>query len=119
MKQMEERLQATNIIRIIINWIIIISCILFVGYQTYSCLYKYIEEPQGTKLSIEFSGLHTFPEITVCPHPDFSFNSAFNTTFLNECGIKRYRKSQKHESTLLRIRIIQVTMLRANFGRIN
>ena len=89
MKQMEGRLQATNIIRTIINWIIIISCILFVGYQTYSCLYKYIEEPQGTKLSIEFSGHHTFPEITICPHHEYSFDSAFNKTFLDECGIKR------------------------------
>ena len=85
----EKRKAVPSFIGIVLSWVIVFSCISFVATQTYNCLQKFFRYPQGTKLSIDFNGNNAFPEITVCPHPDFSKDTAWNKTFLDDCGIKR------------------------------
>ena len=47
---------------------------------------KFLGDPQGTTMSIQFIGNTSFPAITVCLQPDIE--DEYNATFLDDCGIK-------------------------------
>ena len=75
----------------VISSIIIIGCITFVAWQSCQCVMKFIENPQGTKLGIEYAAKHPYPAITVCA--DYTLNRKkfiFNEKRLKECQINRY-----------------------------
>ena len=45
-----------------------LACFAFVSWQSVQCIQKYIEKPQGTKLTLQHtSEIPQFPSITICP----------------------------------------------------
>ena len=63
-----------------------LACLAFVFWQSVQCIEKYIENPQGTKLSLQrTSELHQFPAITICPFQKYDEDN------LKKCGL-RYDK---------------------------
>ena len=86
------RATLSSILKNTVSILITSSCAVFVAYQTFNCITKFLEYPQGTKLSIQFIGnTASFPAITICPHPSYEneYGFKYNETFLSECGIKR------------------------------
>lgn len=65
----------------LISFLITISCLALVIWQTIKCFTKYIEKPQGTTLSIENTAHLPFPVITICSY------SGYNKEELEKCGI--------------------------------
>ena len=66
-----------------------LACFAFVFWQSVQCIEKYIENPIGTKLSLQrTSEIHQFPSITICP---YSKKSQYNTTHLKICGLRYIR----------------------------
>ena len=60
-----------------------LACLAFVFWQSVQCIEKYIENPQGTKLSLQgASKLHQFPAITICTEPKY------NKDHLKRCGLR-------------------------------
>ena len=75
-----------------VSFIISFGCTFFVCYQSYNCVEKFLNHPQGTRMSIEFIGnTSTFPAMTVCPDPDKEndYGFRYNESFLDYCGIRR------------------------------
>ena len=61
-------------------------CLAFVVWQSSHCIIKYLEKPQGTKLSLQTTAQLPFPAITVC---NFDPNYQYNSTILEkQCGIR-------------------------------
>ena len=50
-----------------ISIIIEFGCFLFVFIQTYQCIKKFIDDPQGTEIRIVKGYNITYPDITICP----------------------------------------------------
>ena len=70
-----------------------LACFVFVFWQSVQCIEKYIENPQGTKLSLQrTSKLHQFPAITICP----AFQM-YDEKQLKKCGL-RYDKLFIHNT---------------------
>ena len=65
---------------------IFIVCLSIVAWQCFKCIQKYLENPQGTSLSVVNSAGKMFPSITVCPDA-FNKTSVLNSTSLSECGL--------------------------------
>ena len=62
-----------------------LACLAFVFWQSVQCIEKYIENPQGTKLSLQrTSKLHQFPAITICPPP----RKKYDEKQLKKCGLR-------------------------------
>lgn len=76
-----------KIVQFTISLVILVSCLSVVAWQTWNCLEKYMEKPQGTKLSVEYTAGHIFPAITICVNPD---NSIYNKDLLADCGVKMW-----------------------------
>ena len=62
-----------------------ISCICIVTFKISLCFFKYLENPQGTKVSLEHSQNHQFPTITFCFDGE---DGRWNVTHLKYCKIK-------------------------------
>ena len=61
-------------------------CLAFTIWQSSLCIIKYLEKPQGTKLSLQTTAQLPFPAITVCNFdPDYQYNS---TILEKQCGIR-------------------------------
>ena len=61
-----------------------LACFAFVLWQSVQCIEKYIENPQGTKLSLQHTReINQFPAITICP---FSWSNDID--HLNRCGLR-------------------------------
>lgn len=76
----------------VISSIIIIGCIAFVAWQSCQCIMKFIDNPQGTKLGIEYAGKHPYPAITICgDYKDSQKRKkfTFNEKRLKECKINK------------------------------
>ena len=59
------------------------ACLTFVSFQSKKCISKYINNPQGTKLSLQNAGtIHHFPAITICDHITLDDGQ------LKRCGIR-------------------------------
>ena len=62
-----------------------LACFVFVFWQSVQCIQKYIENPQGTKLSLQNTReIHQFPAITICPW----YNDLYNEDHLEKCGLR-------------------------------
>ena len=74
--------------RIILDFLTFLdlSCICVVCWKIVLCYIKYLENPQGTKISLEHSQNHQFPTMTFCF--DDEEGSRWNTTHLKHCKIK-------------------------------
>ena len=61
-----------------------LACLAFVFWQSVQCIEKYIENPQGTKLSLQrTSELHHFPAITIC-----TAVQKYDQKHLKKCGLR-------------------------------
>ena len=66
-------------------FLITVACFAFVLWQSVQCIQKYIENPQGTKLSLQNTReIHQFPAITICPW----YNDLYNEDHLEKCGLR-------------------------------
>ena len=63
-----------------------ILCICIIIWKIIPCIIKYLEKPQGTKISLELSQNHQFPTMTFCF--DEEDGGRWNTTHLKHCNIK-------------------------------
>ena len=62
-----------------------LACFAFVFWQSVQCIEKYIENPIGTKLSLQrTSEIHKFPALTICAF-DWSDTSKDH---LKSCGLR-------------------------------
>ena len=57
----------------------------FVMWQVTNFFARYIQKPEGTKLSIEKTADLPFPAITICNYP------RYNLEELKKCGLERYK----------------------------
>ena len=58
-----------------------LACFVFVFWQSVQCIQKYIEKPQGTKLTLQhISEIPQFPAITIC--------RGYDKNHLNKCGLR-------------------------------
>jgi hypothetical protein len=74
----------------IYRFAILTACLLFVTWQSWKCLDKYIQDPHGTKLEVVYTAGQNFPAVTVCGQPNKRMtNLLYNETNLKLCGIKR------------------------------
>ena len=63
-----------------------LACFAFVFWQIVQCIEKFIENPQGTKLSLQHtSEIHQFPAITICP---LDYYLEYENDHLKECGLR-------------------------------
>ena len=62
------------------------GCFAFVLWQSVQCIEKYIEKPQGTRLSLQHaSKIHQFPAITICPA---ILSNTYDADHLIKCGLR-------------------------------
>ena len=74
-----------------ISYLITGSCLGFVIWQTFQCMIKYIQKPQGSTVSMKKSADLSFPTISVCGSfgKDSGKEMGLNETYLeNVCGIR-------------------------------
>ena len=63
-----------------------LACFSFVVWQSVQCIGKYIEKPQGTKLSLlRTSEIHQFPAITICA---WNMTDQHDRDYLKRCGLR-------------------------------
>ena len=76
--------------------LVFISCFGTLTWQLSKCCMRFLEKPQGTRVSVISSAGKMFPSITVCPDMH-SNTSVLNSTFLSNCGIdsSEYRYQSK------------------------
>ena len=72
--------QGKALILSLFSILITFSSFVFVMWQTFRCITKYVQNPQGTTLSIENTARLPFPAITVCANPGYIENE------LAKCG---------------------------------
>ena len=74
--------------RVLLN-IVPITCTIITFWQSGKCFFKFMEEPKGTHLSIEFNGDQPlFPTITICNRQhEVWTNLIYNQTVLKSCNI--------------------------------
>ena len=71
-------------LRICLSMMIIAICYSITSWQTMQCIAKFLDKPQGTKLSIENAKLHPYPAITICP---LEPSKTYNENILQDCKI--------------------------------
>ena len=75
-----------TVIKRLIYFSITFACFAFVSWQSVQCIQKYIEKPQGTKLTLQhISEIPQFPAITICPA---SLYDTYDEDHLNKCGLR-------------------------------
>ena len=68
---------------------ITLACLTFVVWQCEKCIEKYLNNPQGTKLSLKYTGeTKFFPEITICGAFNYGWNHGYKSDQLESCGIR-------------------------------
>ena len=68
--------------------LVFISCFGTLTWQLSKCCMRFLEKPQGTRVSVISSAGKMFPSITVCPPPFMHNNfSVLNSTILSDCGM--------------------------------
>ena len=63
---MVEHNQIKQVIFAVLSFCTNTLCLFYVIYQSIQCITKYVEGPQGTKLSLKTSANVPFPSITIC-----------------------------------------------------
>ena len=66
--------------------LIFLACFSIVSWQCFKCVQKFVDKPQGTKLSVVKTAGKLFPTVTVCPKPFGYSDFVFNRTLLAQCG---------------------------------
>ena len=61
-----------------------IACIGLVCWKIIEGIVKYVEKPQGTKISINQANIHKFPSMVYCFDQD---EERFNEDYLEKCKI--------------------------------
>ena len=75
-----------SIIKRLTYFSISLACFTFVLWQSVQCIEKYIEKPQGTKLSLKHtSQINQYPAISICPYDK---GSKFDEDHLKRCGLR-------------------------------
>ena len=69
----------------LLSFLITLSCIAFVMWQTTKCINRYIQKPQGTTLSIVSTARLPFPAITICG--DYN-GYQYNKKNFENCGYR-------------------------------
>ena len=82
-----------NIIKSInasISLLIMIACVCFSGWKSIECVFKYLNYPKGTSLTIDHTTKYPFPAITICADPKIHKETVgFNLEKLKDCNINR------------------------------
>ena len=66
-----------------LNWLIFSACLLFVLWQCYLALEKFLKVPRATSLTIQESRNYPIPRFTICP---LEKSLEFNQEILDGCG---------------------------------
>lgn len=70
-----------TVIKRLIYFVITFACFAFVSWQSVQCIQKYLEKPQGTKLTLQhISEIPQFPAITICHR--------YDEDHLKKCGLR-------------------------------
>ena len=77
---------AKTAIKNVLSYSVTIACFVFVLWQSFNCITKYIDAPQGTQLSLQYIANNKFPAITICQDPNEV--QLFDSHQLNNCGIR-------------------------------
>ena len=73
-----------------ISILILIACVCFASWKSIECVFKYLNYPKGTSLTIDHTTKYPFPAITVCADPTTHKKSmGFNEEKLKDCSIYR------------------------------
>ena len=76
-------IEINSAIKLCIYFSISLACFTFVLWQSVQCIEKYIEKPQGTKLSLKHtSEIQQFPAITICSA------YGYDNETLQRCGLR-------------------------------
>ena len=72
-----------------------VICLFFVVWKCSECIILYLKNPQGTKLSMEYTAKQKlFPSVTICTGDPQSITAtkftAWNEEKLKSCGIEGY-----------------------------
>ena len=72
------------------SFIVTSSCFVFVLWQSFKCISKYMKMPKGTDLEIVGTADVLFPAITLCGHYGIGRSGirSYNETKLQQCGIR-------------------------------
>ena len=61
-----------------------LACICFVSWKGLQCFIRFLEEPEGTTVSIEYAGKNPFPALTICAQ---NGEDRWDESHLKFCGI--------------------------------
>ena len=79
-------LNVKSVIKTFIYFLVFLTCFAFVSWQCVQCIEKYIEKPQGTKLSLQqTSEIQQFPAITICAN---ALIHRYDKQYLQKCGLR-------------------------------
>ena len=81
-----KKFHAKTVIKNVSSYSVTIGCFVFVSWQSFNCIKKYIDAPQGTQMSLQYTAKHQFPAITLCQDPKYV--QVFNSQQLHNCGIR-------------------------------
>ena len=89
---MSKNSKGQSILLLGFSLVVKISCIVFVGWKSTECFFKYFNHPMGSNLDIKHSGdTAQFPSLTICAVDTEEENPPglrWNISHLNKCGIK-------------------------------
>ena len=78
---------AKRAIKNVSSYSVTIICFVFVTWQSFKCITKYLNAPKGTQSSLQnIAATHTFPAITICKHE--AFYEPYNSDQLKKCGLR-------------------------------
>ena len=66
----------------LVSILIEVSCFIFVIVQTYQCVSKYAQYPQGTSIKRVEAKKEAFPDVTICPLDETEYSM-----ILNQCNL--------------------------------
>ena len=77
---------AKTAIKNVSSYSVTILCLLFVTWQSFKCISKYVNAPQGTKMNLKNTDeTNQFPAITICKN---SRSVPYDLDRLEDCGIR-------------------------------
>ena len=79
-----------NVLSYIFTTLLFIGCAIFVIIRGQKCFQKFLEKPQKTQISYEFTGNIDFPVITICETKE----DAYDENVFEQCqlNISDYKK---------------------------
>ena len=74
-----------DVLSYIFTTLLFIGCAIFVIIRGQKCFQKFLEKPQKTQISYEFTGNIDFPVITICETKD----DAYDNRILEQCQLNK------------------------------